>query len=227
MISFIDQMEDFGLSAQKDEKKEKEPLHELTEHVQEEEPVPVDTSIHIQPEDLEALKKQAFEEGYQKGREEIHATLLLQMTESLEGVFSFLEKEETQRRDITKQFVQKMAETVYGVMKNHFLREDTIQRDFTQEIVSVAEDCAGLVSSGIVISCSESEQDGFRKAFFEKKGIIIESDPERKLGSVVLKSSQNEAMLDHSAWRKAVQERIISAINSIVTHSRQDKRQEN
>lgn len=219
MISFIDQLEDFSLPPkQKKEVEEIVTSSEQQEEIPTKEPEPVDTTVHIEPETLETLKKQMFEDGYQKGKEDTHTILLPQMTESLEEVFAFLEKEETYRRSVIEKFAQEIMKSVLTTIKDHISEKEFIQRDFMQDILSFTEDCMTACEGDIVISCSEQDQAMLEGAFSEKKGVIIKSNPGCKSGCIGIKSSRNEVTLDHSAWLDKVGERIVLAINNMMQH---------
>lgn len=228
MISFIDQLEDFSLPAHEQGGMKKEVPEKPQEKPVEKPPVvPVDTSIHIEPEELEELKKKIFDEGYQKGKEETHDLMLPQVTESVEDIFSFLEKEEKRRRDMMTQFVRKMTEVLCDVVGKHFSGENTTQEGLSQDLVLFVQDCIDDCEGKIVISCSEADENVLKKAFEKEARVVIESDPAYKAGSMKLNSSYNEITLDNSERLKKIHERIMSAVKSMTAYSAHEAKQEN
>lgn len=220
MTSFVDQLEDFGSPTVKEEAHDKETPIEEGEEEQEEE---VDPSIRLLPEEIEALKAEAREEGRQAGEEQAQAALSEGMAQSVQDILTFMSEEGVRRSELVHQMADQFTEALYAVVKELVsgeLKRDVIRRDMVKDIASFAQECEGEVQ----LSCSKEDAASLKSVLKDVRGVSMAIDPDLPTGRATVSSKEAAITVDKNEWVTAVRDRVLESVRSIIQTSQQNTR---
>ncbi|GBQ05872.1 FliH/SctL family protein [Saccharibacter floricola] len=219
MTSFADRLEDFGsqLTQEEDASAEEEQVD-----APEEEPE-IDHSVRLQPEEIEALKAEAYRAGQQAGEEKAQAELSEKMAQSIAQILTVVQEEGEHRSELLHHMADYFTEALYAVVKELVsgeLKRDVIRRDMVKDIESFAQECEGDVK----LSCSKEDAASLKTVLKDVRGVSMAINPELSTGRATLSAKDAQIMVDKNDWVNAVRDRILSSVRTIIQTSQQNSR---
>lgn len=179
------------------------------------EPEPV---ISLHPDELERLKDEARQAGYEAGERAAEQALSGQMAEAVQQVFAFMAEEEARRTDtmmhMAELFVQSVCQTVEQLVSGD-LSATMLGRQLADDAADMVRRCEGPVS----LSCSPHDEPALRAALEGMEGVTLHMVEDRPAGHLMVSAADTRMVLDKDRWMETVRQRVAEAIQALARSS--------
>ena len=181
---------------------------------QEEEAPTAEPVVTLHPDELEQLKRDAWQQGHDAGEQAAGQQLSGQMAEAVRQVLAFMEEEESRRHDIATQmadlFVQGVCQTVEELVAGDLSRTK-LGRHLAEDAAALVRRCEGPVS----LTCSGADEAALRAALAGLKGVSLHVEADRQMGHLTVAAEETRIVLDKQKWAEGVRQRVEDAMQAL------------
>lgn len=180
---------------------------------EDEQPEP-DPVISLHPDELERLKDEARQAGYDAGETATGQELSEQMAGAVQQVFAFMEEEESYRTATMMQmaelFVQSVCQTVEQLVSGD-LSGTMLGRKLADDAADIVRRCDGPVS----LSCSSHDEPALRAALGSMEDVTLHVAEDQPAGHLTVSAAETRMILDRDRWMETVRQRVAEAIQAL------------
>lgn len=178
-------------------------------------------SITLHPDEVEALKAEAYERGLADGALQAKETLSDEMQHSLEEVISFFEEMVERQKEVLQSLHGMMVEGVFSVVKL-FLGPNLAQTELKRHLTDDVSDMVKLFDKKLILKCSKEDEKSLKTLLTNRDNISIIVEESKEQGQLSLLTESSQAVLDQAVWMQGVRERIIQAAKAVMQLRRKD-----
>lgn len=217
-------LEDFGAASRPD-----------TESIPTEAQTPPDDAgsdperVTMSREDVESLRRAAFQEGLETGARNREDVLTEQHASCVASLNAAFAAENARRRQVMDDAAHAFVATVVDIVRGLTALDGAVLAGLRRDLVADAEGFVRECEGTVTIRCDEAHEQRLASIVKADGDVriepVLESEPEAGSGMISVTSAATTIVIDPEQWRKSVAEKIVAAVTALAEQRAERGRQ--